>query len=128
MKITGYSINVPTELIDAFLVMINVIFEKTYVTSEEYEILWPNMKKILEDNIVYQQANKFGWDSTLEKFTNWKKKRDKITDFPVFLPFSLIIYSYFEKLTKKRTFHPTSFLYYFFFRIRYLLNKTLPYD
>ena len=128
-KIFGYVINVPSEEYDAFLVLINVIFEKTYLTQGELNKIWPNLDKIGHSTILYEQARIYGWNFTLEKFLEWAgTKKTSVKVFPVFIPITLVILSYLEKIVKKRTFHPISILYYFYFRSRYFINKRLPYD
>jgi len=128
-NIFGCVIYVPSEEYDAFLVLINVIFEKTYLTQGELNKIWPNLDKIRRSTVLNEQARIYGWNFTLEKFLEWANtKNTSVKVFPVFIPITLVLLSYLEKVVKKRTFHPISFLYYFYFRTRYFIYQRLPFD
>lgn len=122
VKLADASILVPQTNIDAFLVLINVIFEKTYLTREEVDIFWQYKEKIFTNPAFYQQSVKYGWSGTFMTFQEWARNQNEPQIFPVFLPLLLVFYSYLEK------FSLVSFLYYCFFRIRFLVNGKLPYD
>lgn len=118
-KVNIVSVSVPNKEIDSFIVIVNLLFEKTYITKKE----WQYIKKNYKRDIFKEQAEKYGWSRSYQLFNKWwSDKNDEKHDFPVFLPTGLIIYSFLEK------FNLISFLYYFFFRIRYIVNKKLPYD
>lgn len=122
VEVSNTSVLIPLAEIDAFLIMINVIFEKTYLTKEEVDIFWYQREKISKIPMFYQQAVKYGWGGTFLKFQGWVGGQNEPRNFPLFLPFFLVLYSYLEK------FSLVSFLYYCFFRVRFLLNSKLPYD
>ncbi len=108
-----------TPLIDELLVFISILFEKTYIDQDDYDYIWQKKDKVFANEQFLDQAKKYGWDRTFMNFKNWQPTDTKL---PLFLPFSLVHVSFLEK------FHLISFMYYVFFRIRYLLTKTLPYD
>lgn len=122
IKVGNAIIPVPRIDIDAFLVMINVIFEKTYLTQEEVDIFWHYKEKVFTNPVFYQQAVKYEWASTFLRFQEWARNQDRPRKFPLFLPLFFVLGSYLEK------FDLTSLLYYCFFRVRFLLNGKLPYD
>lgn len=128
VKIKGGEVVVPAKEIDAFLVLINVIFEKTYITKDEFDIFWQAKDEVFREVVFQQQASKYGWSKTFTKFENWAKGPRKGFGFPVFLPVSLVLYSYWEKFLHELRIDLISLLYYFLFRIRFFLNKKLPYD
>ncbi len=107
---------------DAFLVMINVIFEKTYFTQDDFEMFFPQWRKIKNSQELIQQTVQYNWNNTFINFIKWMKNQQPKPKFPLFLPVKLILYSYLEK------FDFVSLAYYLFFRVRYLVNKTLPYE
>ncbi len=107
------------ELADQFLVFINIIFEKTYMDKEDSNYIWKHKEKIFSSKEFRKQAVNYKWQRTFDYFNSWQPSIDK---FPVFLPLHIVLMSYLEK------FNLTSFMYYIFFRSRYLLTKTLPYD
>lgn len=126
-QISGISVKVPEVTLDAFIVLINVIFEKTYFMEDEYIIVQKQKDKLFVDNTYYDQAKQYGWGNTFLAFKSWfRNERD--SSLPLFLPTRIILLSYFEKFLHDKKFHIISFLYYFFFRTRYFINKTLPYD
>ena len=106
---------------DAFLIMINVIFEKTYFMPDEFELLISQWQKINKSPEFSQQAIKYGWNNTFINFKNWMEKYQQKTKFPLFLPIRLVLSSYLDK------FDFVSLAYYLFFRIRYEVNNKLPY-
>lgn len=118
-EIDGVKVKTPAADVDAFIVAVNIIFEKTYLTKEDWQYLRRNFK----GPVFKEQAKKYGWEGAYRRFIKWwESKGSKLQGFPAFLPLTLVLYSYLEK------FDLVSFLYYFFFRVRYLLNKTLPYE
>ena len=106
---------------DAFLVMINVIFEKTYFTKNEFEIFSPRWQTIRNSPELVQQTIQYGWNNTFINFKSWMENQQRELKFPLFLPARLVLCSYLEK------FDLISFLYYLFFRTRYQLTRKLPY-
>jgi len=127
-KIEGININLPKTDIDAFIVLVNIIFEKTYLNENEFSYIKRMSKDIFDNQIFGDQALRFGWGNSFEKFKSWFKKSQNRKDYPVFLPFNLIIYSYWEKFIFDFKIDVISLLYYLFFRLRFLLNKQLPYE
>lgn len=128
-RIGKTSVLIPSKSVDSFLELINWIFERTYITKKEFTYYWQDIKKaVLIDPVYYRQALKFGWGNTFIKFKRWSNVIYKPDKFPIFLPFHIILYSYFEQLINKKTFNLTSFLYYLFFYLRFAINKRLPYD
>ena len=107
---------------DAFLVMVNVIFEKTYFMQEDFEIFFSQWQNIKDSPELVQQTIQYGWNNTFLAFKNWMEIQIWNKKFPVFLPIQLVLFSYLEK------FEIVSLAYYLFFRIRYAVNKNLPYD
>ena len=106
---------------DAFLVMINVIFEKTYFTDDDLDIFWPHKNTIFSNQEFIQTAKKYAWEVTFHGFKSWIDKLPETRSRLLFLPFKLVIFSYTEK------FNFVSLLYYLFFKTRYVLNNKLPY-
>jgi hypothetical protein len=107
------------KFVDKFLVFINVLFEKTYIDREDYDYIWKDKDKIFFNPGFISQAQKYGWKNTFNKFKDWNPKK---ADLPIFLPLSIVFTSYIEK------FHLISFMYYVFFRVRFLIKRKLPYD
>lgn len=108
-----------TDQIDQFLVIINTIFEKTYLLEPEYNFL----RSFTLTEAFQAQAVKYGWYKSLSRFQAWWRVRQTLKyTAPIFVPIGLILLSYLEK------FEPVSLLYYLFFRTRYALNRMLPYD
>ncbi|KKP80021.1 MAG: hypothetical protein UR81_C0036G0007 [Candidatus Levybacteria bacterium GW2011_GWB1_35_5] len=106
---------------DAFLIMINVIFEKTYFISDDFEVFFSQWQKIKNSPELVQQTVQYGWNNTFINFKSWMENQQQELKFPLFLPAKLVLYSYLEK------FDLISFLYYLFFRTRYLFIRKLPY-
>ena len=107
---------------DAFLIMVNVIFEKTYFMPTDFELFinhWGDIKKSQE---FTEQTIQYNWNATFINFVKWIENQQLKPKFPLFLPVKLILYSYQEKSDF------VSLAYYVFFRIRYLVNQTLPYE
>ncbi len=107
---------------DAFLVMVNVIFEKTYFMPDDFEIFISQWREIRNSQELVQQTIQYSWNNTFINFKSWMKNHQQKLKFPLFLPVKLVLSSYREK------FDFVSLAYYFFFRIRYLVNNNLPYD
>ncbi|MAF36423.1 hypothetical protein CL622_04895 [archaeon] len=121
--LAGVKIKTPKSELDTFIIIINIIFEKTYLTKDDFNYIKTYVSNVLSDPIFEKESEKYGWRNTLKKFrTWWEAKGKSSTSFPKFLPLSLILYSYLEK------FDVVALAYYFFFRIRYSFNKTLPYE
>lgn len=120
--IENIKIDVPVDDMDAFLVLINVIFEKTYFSKQDWGKVYKVMDRVFENDVYEKQAIKYGWLGSFKKFKKWWTKDAADNVFPKFLPFGLVLSSYLEK------FDVVSLSYYLFFRARYLVNKTLPYD
>jgi len=120
-NIEGIEINVPKKEIDSFLVVINIIFEKTYITRDDKSSV-EYFLKINNKQKYFEQASKYGWEKSLKKFLAWASGEKRGGKKIKFLPFDLILYSYIQKPDL------VSFIYYLFFRIRYLKKKKLPYD
>lgn len=121
-KIAGIKIKTPAGDVDAFIITVNIIFEKTYIGKEDHGYL-KKFGNNLNSPVFQTQAKKYGWPKTYRRFVKWwREKGYKIHTFPFFLPLALVFHSYLEK------FDLVSLLYYFFFRSRYLVNKTLPYE
>jgi len=129
-EIDSIKVKVPRAEIDVFLIFINLIFEKTYISKEDYVYTIKNAQNVFNHENFSTQASKYGWVNTWNKFITWYTNTNfkNSRSFPVFLPFTLIMYSYYEKLIHEKQFDLSSFAYYLFFRARYSLNKTLPYD
>lgn len=119
----------PRKDVDQLLILINIIFEKTYINGYDWSYLSPDIKKIFSTPLFTQQARTYRWENTFLKFQNWfLAQQPTQSSFPIFLPITLILYSYYEKLTKSRRIDLVSLSYYIFFRIRYLITQTLPYE
>ena len=107
---------------DAFIIMVNVIFEKTYFMSRDFELFILQWREINKSQEFMQQAIQYKWDATFTNFIKWMENQQPKPKFPLFLPIHLVLNSYLEK------FDLVSLAYYLFFRIRYLVNRTLPYE
>lgn len=107
---------------DAFLVMVNVIFEKTYFLQDDFEVFFCQWREIKNSQELVQQTIRYNWNNTFIYFINWIEKHHQKPKFPLFLPMRLVLSSYLDK------FDFVSLLYYIFFRIRYMVNINLPYD
>lgn len=107
------------ELVDQFLVFINVIFEKTYFDNHDFKYVWKYKNKIFENKNFFEQSKKYKWNKTFLLIKNWKPQNFTL---PLFIPVYIVLKSYVEK------FNLISLLYYIFFRLRYFLKKQLPYD
>lgn len=118
----------PKVEVDTFLVIINLIFEKTYIQKEDLEYIRGSSREIFTDPILQIQARKYGWERTFSKFNILFDKFGKPPRFPVFLPISLVVHSYIEKFFHDKRIDVTSVLYYVFSRIRFSVNGVLPYE
>lgn len=107
---------------DAFLIMINVIFEKTYFVQEDFEVFFPQWEKIKNSPEYVQQTIQYGWNNTFVNFKSWMEGQQQKSKSLLFLPVRLVLSSYLEK------FDFVSLGYYLFFRIRYVVNNSLPYE
>ncbi len=112
----------PNPTWDGFLTMINIIFEKTYFMSDEYEMFQTQWQQIKNSEEFRQQADKYGWNKTFQAFRSWTDNQLSDKEFPLFLPIRLVLLSYLEK------FDFISLIYYLFFRIRFVINRRLPYE
>lgn len=112
--------------IDIFIILINIIFEKTYITKEDFRYIAKFLAKVFQDQSFESQAKKYGWFNTFKLFRKWFPKSKK--KFPLFLPVYLVIFSYIEKMIHEKKVDLVSLLYYFFFRSRFQINGVLPYE
>lgn len=124
----GISYPAPNGATDAFIVLVNILFEKTYLKKEDYSYIKESLNKILEDQTFVGQAKKYSWERSFSKFVGWFQPIDDKSTWPIFLPTTLIINTYAEKFLHEGKINITSLLYYVFFRIRFSLNGVLPYD
>lgn len=115
----------PSYKVDAFLVYINILFEKTYISNKDEKIF--EYREVLCNEKFNAQARKYNWGKSLTYLRNWLEKKEKFRS-PEFLPFWLICFSYWEKLKREKSIDIVSFLYYLFFRVRYCVNSRLPYE
>lgn len=127
-KINGINIPAPEATIDAFIVMVNLIFEKTYINKEDFDYFNRSKDKIFNNINFDDQAKKYYWYKTFSKFKSWFNNIENQPNFPIFLPAKLVFYSYLEKLWGERKIDVISLLYYIFFRIRYRITEVLPYE
>ena len=104
-----------------FLIMINVIFEKTYFVQEDFEV-FSQWEKIKNSPEYVQQTIQYGWNNTFVNFKSWMEGQQQKSKSLLFLPVRLVLSSYLEK------FDFMSLGYYLFFRIRYVVNNSLPYE
>lgn len=123
-EIYGVNFLRPNKQIDAFLILINILFEKTYLHQSDKEVL--KYIKVLRNTKFIEQSQKYGWDNSARSLSNWLNT-EHINSYPKFLPFTLIIYTYFEKLIFEKRIDLISLLYYLFFRFRFTLKGRLPY-
>lgn len=107
---------------DAFLIMVNVIFEKTYFVPDDFDMFFSQWQKIKNSPELLQQTFRYSWNNTFTSFKKWIDNQTKKPNFPLFLPMKLVLSSYFDK------FDFVSLVYYFFFRFRYFINNNLPYE
>ncbi len=117
----------PKDVYNAFIVMINILFEKTYVNQLELSFIQNNLDQIIESKELYHQAEKYGWANSYLRMCSWLKKQKPVAKI-TFLPVLLVLFTYIEKILKASTFNLTSFVYYMFFTTRYFLKETLPYE
>lgn len=125
-SVEGVNVRQPKIEKDLFLILINIIFEKTYITRTDWQLLSKILPNIFDQEEFDKQATKYHWEKTWGYFKSWALKSHKAR-FPIFLPTKLIFYSYWEKLIGDRHIDLRSLLYYVFFRARYLLLQKLPY-
>ncbi len=121
-KSEGLSYQVPTPEVDVFIIITNLIFEKTYLSKDDLNYVSRYLKKVINNKPIASQINKYGWKSTFSMFCKWLINIKDVSNYPIFIPLPIIFYSYLEK------FDLISFLYFIFFRTRYLINKRLPYE
>lgn len=107
---------------DAFLVVINILFEKTYIMPSEFDLLSSKWSDIVSSLEFTEQATKYGWAKSFALFKEWMSQHLSNRRFPLFLPIKLVLVSFIEKPDL------VSFAYYCFFRIRYSINAQLPYE
>lgn len=125
-NVEGISVQQPKIENDLFLILINIIFEKAYITSADWKSLSKILPGIFDQEEFNKQAAKYHWGKTWSHFKSWILKSHK-TKFPIFLPITLVFYSYWEKLIGDKHVDLRSLIYYIFFRARYLLMQKLPY-
>lgn len=119
---------VPTPEVDVFIIIINLIFEKTYLSKNDLNYIYQYLEKLINSKQVSSQIDKYGWKSTFSMFCKWVISIKDLSEYPVFIPSSIIFYSYLEKFVHDHKFDVISFLYFVFFRTRYLVNNRLPYE
>lgn len=119
--------SMPKVKIDIFIIAINIIFEKTYITKDDFNYINKYLPDIFQDVNFDIQAKKYGWLKTYQMFKEWFRSTEK-KKFPVFLPVYLVLFSHIEKLFHDRKIDVISLMYYVFFRIRYEINGVLPYE
>lgn len=124
----GVEYSAPNKTADVFIVVINIIFEKTYLKKEDCDYIKKSLNEILENKTFLEQTKNYGWNKSFDGFTRWLKSVDNKSIWPVFLPFGLVMNSYVEKFLYEKRINITSLLYYMFFRVRFILNRILPYD
>lgn len=127
-KVNGISCLMPSIGVDVFVIIINIIFEKTYITKNDFSHINKSFPRVFETTTFDEQAKKYGWLNTYRLFKKWYKKNGRHKKFPIFLPVSIVIFSYLEKIFRDKRIDLISFLYYIFFRTRFIINKTLPYE
>lgn len=126
--VEGVNCMVPEIEIDAFIIMINTIFEKTYITKNDWIYAKKYFPRVFLKDSFYDEAKKYGWAKTYNFFKDWFTKIDKPTEFPVFMPISSVLFSYLEKLWHDKKIDVVSLMYYIFFRTRFVISKQLPYE
>lgn len=127
-EINGVQVPIPAMKVDAFLVLVNIIFEKTYFQIQDFDYVKRMAKEIFHEQIFKEQTKKYHWNKTFSNFQRWINLIEQPKSYPVFLPMSLVLYSYWEKLLGDHAIDIISFIYYFFFWTRYKITKTLPYE
>lgn len=127
-KIENVNFHTPEKVIDVFLVIVKIIFEKTYFKKEEYFFIKGIINEISSRIELQVNSSRFGWEKSFNYFIEWFMLLDTPRKWPIFLPISLVINSYVEKFQKDKKINFVSLVYYFFFRVRFVLNKVLPYD
>jgi hypothetical protein len=127
-KIESVNILTPQTSVDTFIVLVNLIFEKTYINKEDFNYLLRSKDSLFSNLDFDNQAKKYHWHKTFSLFKLWFSNINSQSAFPVFIPMRIVLYSYWEKLLGDHTLDVTSLLYYFFFWTRFLLNGKLPYE
>lgn len=126
-KINSTFYQKPKYEVDIFIVIVNIIFEKTYMTSENFNHIKTHALTILMDPNFEKESKKYGWYKTFVLFRSWFMNL-KPVKFPIFLPIYLILFSYMEKSIYDKKTDLVSLLYYIFFKARFAINKKLPYE
>lgn len=126
-KVAGIKCLMPKVIVDVFIIIINIIFEKTYINKSDYDYVKKYVQNVFNDITFDDQARKYGWILTYRLFKRWFKLTKK-NKYPIFIPIYLVICSYFEKLIHDKKIDIISFMYYVFFRARYQINGVLPYE
>lgn len=126
-KIAGVQVQTPKLESDLFLILTNIIFEKTYSTKTDWIFLNKRWKTVVERAGVQQQVEKYGWSKSFTKFKKSFMAINSNSQFPVFIPLQIVLYSFYEKFKKEKKIDIVSFLYYVFFRTRFALEGVLPY-
>lgn len=119
--IAGIKLRSPQKDMDAFIVAVNILFEKTYLNAQEKKYIEYFLKSKNMPSFT-NQALSYHWEESLDIFTKWLKKVEIRKNSTKFLPLKLVLFSYLQK------FDIVSFCYYIFFRSRYSVNKQLPYE
>ncbi len=127
-RVQGVEYQAPEDAVDVFIILINIIFEKTYLKESDYAYIKENIEAISKNPIFTSQAKKYGWLRSFSWFVTWFGSIEGSKTWPVFLPVGLVVSSYFEKFLHDKNINITSLLYYIFFRTRFILNGALPYD
>src|SRR3989344_641653 len=120
IKINKIYVSIPNLKVNALLIWINILFEKTYITSDDREII--KSKKVLKETTTLSQANKYRWEKSINLLINWLDSSEEFSS-PQFLPTYIILFSYFEKFRHEKKIDIISLTYYLFFRTLYLLTK-----
>ncbi len=127
VKIGSNKYYVPSEVNNAFILLVNVLFEKTYLNKSDFTYLKSNFHNIVLSDLLIKQSQKYNWPLSYGLFCNWFKNQKK-QNRVIFVPVFIILLSYIEKLFRGLDFNIISFMYYVYFRTRYLIKGTLPYE
>jgi hypothetical protein len=123
-KVGDFEIYTPSKIVDVFLIYMNILFEKTYITFDDKQIL--QYKSVLSNKRLLVQASKYHWIRSLKVLSSWLDKK-KFYKFPVLLPIYIIAYSYLEKFIFEKKLDLVSLLYFLYFRTRLIFTGKLPY-
>ncbi len=140
----------PSLEVEFILNLVHMLYERYYLTLLDFLTIISFIRKKLDWNIIFEQAEKYAWVEILKKSLsiisaiakefqfqeelslppNIEGSRLKeYLEFPYFFSTFFVMRLYEERLTKKGHIDLIAFAYYFYTRFKYYLSgrRTLPY-